>query len=470
MSEHDELVMLRNAVQAANNVVLITDPNLPDNPIIYVNAGFEALTGYRRDEVLGRNCRFLQGQDQRQDGVNELRAAIRERRSLRVELRNYRKDGTLFWNELYVTPIFDGERLSYFLGVQNDITRRKEAELQRSLMLQAIESAHEAVVITEARLDPPGPRIRYVNEAFTRMTGYTREEVLGQTPRIFQGPRTDRTVLGRMRRQLAQGQEFQGETINYRKDGSTYVLAWHVVPIWDDHGQLTHWASTQRDVTERRQLERETLDISAREQRRIAGDLHDALQQHLIGTALQAKVLARTLAKRNDAQAAQADELYALVQEGVSGLRSVVQGIMPVQPNENGLMVALETLTTRISGLYGVPCTFVYENPIRVANFELATQLYYIAQEAVSNAAKHAAAAAIKVSLTRLNGHVALVVRDDGCGFTRDSDAAQRSGGIGLRLMSYRARLVGAQLELDSQVGTGTAVTCIFDPEFAQPL
>lgn len=155
MSEHDELVILRNAVQAANNVVLITDPNLPDNPVIYVNVGFEALTGYRRDEVLGRNCRFLQGQDHRQDEVDELRAAIRERRSARVELRNYRKDGTLFWNELYVTPIFDGERLSYFLGVQNDITRRKEAELQRSLMLQAVESAHEAVVITEARLAPP---------------------------------------------------------------------------------------------------------------------------------------------------------------------------------------------------------------------------------------------------------------------------------------------------------------------------
>lgn len=225
ISEYDELVMLRNAVHAANNVVLITDPNLPDNPIIYVNSGFEALTGYRRDEVLGRNCRFLQGQDHRQKGVDDLREAIRERRSVRVEVRNYRKDGTLFWNELYVTPIFDGQRLRYFLGVQNDITRRKEAEGQRSLMLQAVESAHEAVVITETQLELPGPRIRYVHEAFSRMTGYAAEEVIGKAPRIFQGPRTDRTVLERMRRQLAQGREFQGETINYRKDGSTYVRA-----------------------------------------------------------------------------------------------------------------------------------------------------------------------------------------------------------------------------------------------------
>jgi PAS domain S-box-containing protein len=103
VSEHDELVMLRNAVHAANNVVLITDPNLPDNPIIYVNCGFEALTRYRQGEVLGQNRRFLQGRDRQQREVDELREAIRERRSVRVELRNYRKDGTLFWKELYVT-------------------------------------------------------------------------------------------------------------------------------------------------------------------------------------------------------------------------------------------------------------------------------------------------------------------------------------------------------------------------------
>jgi signal transduction histidine kinase len=247
------------------------------------------------------------------------------------------------------------------------------------------------------------------------------------------------------------------------------VLAWHVTPIWDEHGRLTHWASTQRDVTERRQLERETLDISAREQRRIASDLHDALQQHLIGTALQAKVLAKALSKRGDAHAAQAAELYALVQEGVSGLRTVVQGIMPVQPNDSGLMVALETLTTRIAGLYGAPCTFVYESPIRVPNVELATQLYHIAQEALSNAAKHAAVA-IRVSLTRLNGHVALTVADDGQGFVQGSDAAGRSGGIGLRLMAYRARLVGAQLEISTRLGEGTVVTCTFDPKSTHPL
>lgn len=129
-------------------------------------------------------------------------------------------------------------------------------------------------------------------------------------------------------------------------------------------------------------------------------------------------MLAKALSERSDAPAAQAAELYALVQGSCRGCAPcVVQVIMPVQPHENGLMVALETLTTRTAGLYGAPCTFVYEIPIRVPNFELATQLYYTAQRTVSSAAKHAAA--IKISLSRLNGHVALTVADDGKGSCR---------------------------------------------------
>lgn len=200
MSEHDELVMLRDAIQASNNVVILTDPNLPDNPMVYVNNGFEKLTGYRREEALGRNCRFLQGDDREQAGVQQLRAAIAARRAVQVELRNYRKDGTLYWNELHLTPVFEGERLKHFLGVQNDVTRRKEAEAGQALLLEAVENANDAVLVTDAQHDLPGPRIEYVNKAFTRMTGYEPEEVIGQTPRLFQGPKTDRIVIERMRR------------------------------------------------------------------------------------------------------------------------------------------------------------------------------------------------------------------------------------------------------------------------------
>lgn len=316
------------------------------------------------------------------------------------------------------------------------------------------------MVVTDAPLDPPGPRIVYVNRAFTRMTGYQPEEVVGQTPRLFQGPGTDRAVLDRMRRRLAEGRTFAGETVNYRKDGTAFVLAWTVSPIRDPQGTLVNWISTQHDVTERRRLERETLDISAREQRRIAGDLHDALQQQLLGTALHAKALAAALADEGSALAEEARELYGSMRESLKSLRTVVQGVVPVQANGDGLMVALTSLCARMTDLYGVPCTFVYETPIRLDDFELATQLYHVAQEAVVNALKHGHARHVEVSLARTDGHVALSVRDDGSGF--EQGGAPTSGGMGLRLMAYRARLVGAQLEVASELGIGTTVTCTF--------
>ena len=145
---------------------------------------------------------------------------------------------------------------------------RKQVEGPIHLIEAAIQHVSEAVVITTTELDPPGPEIVYVNEGFCRMTGYAAEEVVGKTPRIFQGLKTDRVELDRLRQHLSRGEPFEGgEVINYRKDGSEYVLDWHIVPLRDDAGDITHWLAGQRDITKRKSLE-ESLRYQA---------LHDPL-------------------------------------------------------------------------------------------------------------------------------------------------------------------------------------------------
>jgi len=125
----DEPELWNRAIAVNRSGIVITDPNLPDNPIVYANPGFEQLTGYFTEEVVGRNCRFLQGSNRDQPALEELRIALREGRDCKVVLRNYKKDGTLFWNELSVSPLRDETgRLANFVGVQNDVTERKEAE------------------------------------------------------------------------------------------------------------------------------------------------------------------------------------------------------------------------------------------------------------------------------------------------------------------------------------------------------
>lgn len=121
--------VLERAITSARNGVLITDANQPDNPIVYVNPAFERITGYSGEEVLGKNCRFLQGTDRDQPALDEVRAAIREGRECRVDVRNYRKDGTLFWQELSISPVRDERgNVTHFVGIQDDVTERKLAE------------------------------------------------------------------------------------------------------------------------------------------------------------------------------------------------------------------------------------------------------------------------------------------------------------------------------------------------------
>jgi PAS domain S-box-containing protein len=140
-------------------------------------------------------------------------------------------------------------------GSRPERADHNRAEEQLRLLKPAIEQSNESVMIMTAQLDPSGPRIVYVNSAFTKMTGYAREEVIGKTPRIFDGPKTDREVLDRLRKDCVAGKVFHGETIKYRKDGSEFYMEWNAGPVRNERGEVTHIVATQRDVTERLRIE-----------------------------------------------------------------------------------------------------------------------------------------------------------------------------------------------------------------------
>ncbi len=124
-----------------------------------------------------------------------------------------------------------------------------------TLLRAAVEATGEAILITTADLDEPGPLIVYANPAFTRLTGYKAEEAVGRSPRFLQGPGTDRAELDRTRASLMAGEAFQGEALNYRADGSTYRVEWLITPVRAGDGRIAHWVAAQRDVTERRAYE-----------------------------------------------------------------------------------------------------------------------------------------------------------------------------------------------------------------------
>ena len=196
MDGPDKLRLLERAVTAGTNAIVITDPNLPDDPLVYVNPAFEETTGYAAEEALGRNCRFLQGEDRDQPAVEELRRAVREGRQCTVVLRNYRKDRSLFWNELSIYPMRDEEgRVTNFVGVQNDITERVRAEqtlaeMRRAerrriardlhdIVLQDLSGALQSLRLTDLRAKNSGTvlDLREELEALARATSGLRSAI-----------------------------------------------------------------------------------------------------------------------------------------------------------------------------------------------------------------------------------------------------------------------------------------------------
>jgi PAS domain S-box-containing protein len=176
-----ELRLLYRAVGASSNGITITDPHLPDYPLIYVNRSFELMTGYSSEEVLGRNCRLLQGTDRNQSALLEIRSALQAGRDCQVLLRNYRKDGTLFWNELRLSPVHDEwGRLVNFVGVQNDVTERKRAE-------EEIRRAHAEL---DERVRQRTARLTEANAQLKREIAERRELEEQLTHQAFHDPLT----------------------------------------------------------------------------------------------------------------------------------------------------------------------------------------------------------------------------------------------------------------------------------------
>ncbi len=175
----DELILANRALGSSMNGIVITDPNLPDNPIIFCNPSFEKITGYKASEVLGRNCRFLQGGETSASTLEKIKIAIKRREDCKVVLVNYKKDGTKFWNELSISPVIDEKgELKHFIGIQSDITERidTEAALKTSeeKFRKIVENLDNGIVLT----DEKGIIIE-CNKKHEEITGIKSEDILG---------------------------------------------------------------------------------------------------------------------------------------------------------------------------------------------------------------------------------------------------------------------------------------------------
>jgi hypothetical protein len=223
-------------------------------------------------------------------------------------------------------------------------------------------------------------------------------------------------------------------------------------------GAVTGVTCAAMDITGRKRLEQEVSRISDLEQRRIGQDLHDGVCQRLAGIEMKCQVLDENLQARASSQAAQAGEIARHVREVIAQTRSLARGLSPFVLESEGLMAALRGLAEDTERLFDVRCRFTGGAPGLVHNPAAETHLYRIAQEAVTNAIKHGKARSIEISLSAAAGAIALSIQNDGAPFAHPrGDTA----GMGLRIMRYRAGMIGAALQLEPQPGGGAVVRCL---------
>jgi PAS domain S-box-containing protein len=428
----------------------------------YVSPQIEASLGFSQEEWLEDPIRWYQRlhSDDKQRWSVEAAHMFLSGTPLRSAYRVIARDGRVVWFHCEAKMIRRKNGRPWFIhGIAFDITelkRTEEALQEERNVASAILHTVGALVVV---LDPDGRIIRF-NRACEQISGYSFAEV---KERYFwelciaaEDVERFRTVVEQFR---VEHRITEYETSWVVRDGSRRLIAWSSTILPGKNGDAAYIIATGIDITERKRLEKALLEISADEQRRIGQDLHDGLGQHLTGIAFMSKVQEQKLAAKGLAEAAEATRILGLVNEAIHKTRELAHGLLPVISDAQGLMSALRRWAAEVEDLFKISCCLEIDEPVLIHDANMSTHLYRIAQEAVNNAIKHGHAKNILIRLDGGNEYGTLAIENDG---TPLSAPCTHDSGMGMQIMSYRARMIGGSLKVESGTDRGVTITCIF--------
>lgn len=310
--------------------------------------------------------------------------------------------------------------------------------------------------------------IQSFNQAAERIFGYSRHEAIGQNVSILMPSphREEHDGFIRSyhetghRKIIGIGREVKGR----RKNGEIFPLELAVSEI-HPNGERTY-TGVIRDISSRRQLEQEILVTSEQERRRIGQDLHDGLGQMLTGIGLITQNLARQLETKGIKEARDVSEVVSLIKEADQQARTLARTLIPFELDNGGLKTALNRLGDNIKLLFGLQCTVEEVGDVPVVQAHVAGHFYRIIQEAMNNAARHSKATQIKVSIAGNTHQIRVRIEDNGIGI---NEKPNNGSGMGLRIMKYRAEVIGSSLDVRRGTENGTVVTCTVPLEAHPP-
>ncbi|NGP76580.1 PAS domain S-box protein [Balneolaceae bacterium YR4-1] len=450
-----------SAEDVLNNIyhaIIVTDL---EGTIIYWNEGGERLFGYKSDEIIGKKASILYPKRRKNNFVDDLEN-LNEGGTMTGQWLGRHKNGAWVWLDIKTRLLKnqEGDPIG-IVGSACDIAKQKKAEsrLQESKALAnaILETTVEGVIT----INPRGIILSF-NKSAEEMFGYKEEELLGRNIKMLMpSPHKDRHDQY-LKNYLSTGKKkiigTDREVRGRRKDGSTFPMELSVSEVnWDNHKIFT---GLIKDLTEKRELEREIIQISEEEKRRIGQDLHDGLGQMLTGIGLMSQNLAQKMEANGIPGSSELKEITEMIKEADNYARTLSHSLTPVEVESGSLTVSLEQLCRRARKLFDIKCKFEGNGDVKVDNQTAAIHLYRIAQEAISNAVKHGKADNIHVSLENLDDKIRMVVEDDGIGFEKAAEKGSKDG-LGVHTMRYRAHMSGGDLQIGESSDGKTQIECL---------
>jgi two-component system CheB/CheR fusion protein len=330
----------------------------------------------------------------------------------------------------------------------HDVTRLKVADAQAQRLAAITMDSNDAIIVHDMN-----GTINAWNRGAHEMFGYSESEAIGKNVSMLN---PDAGSLTRSKGPHAIPSR-SWETQRRTKDGRILDVWVTATILKGAHGEIVAIAKTERDITTRKELEREVVEIASLEQRRIGQDMHDTVGQELTALNLLVGDLADVIRSNRTGAVKLVKQIIQGMQRVRNDLRTVLRGLLPVAIESDGLTAALSDLADRVRQEHSLDCAFESQDSVALPESSMATHLYLIAQEAVRNAIQHAQPKRIRISL-KVGDYLVLQIEDDGMGMP--TYTSENHGGLGLRIMRNRAAVIGATLTVHSNLPRGTLVTC----------
>ncbi|WP_051937820.1 PAS domain S-box protein [Ferriphaselus sp. R-1] len=479
------LRLQRAALDSAANMIVIASVG---GVIEYVNPSFSRVTGYQPEEVVGQHSRILNSGKQDREFYQTLWQTVLSGRVWENELINRRKNGELYTEQMTITPILEGGRVTHFVAIKRDITEEYRIKTHLKLVSQAVDSIVQGILIIDHPTRDGTSIIQHVNQGFELMTGYRTEELIGHpTSDFLRGPQTDIRRLEELREAMRRGDSLSQENVYYRKDGSSFHVELQTAPVRDENGNLTHYIGVLTDISLRRQAEealRQAHD-QALEASRMKSEFLSTMS-HEIRTPMNGIIGMTELLLDTELDTAQR-EFAATVRDSGQSLLTIINDILDFSKVEAGKMeieVTDYSPVRVVEGAADLLAVKAREKKLSLMTFvepELPamvrgdpTRVRQVLLNLMGNAVKFTEQGEVVLSVTydAAANEMRFTVRDTGIGMPRevqsrlfqaftqaDSSTTRKFGGTGLGLaISKRlVELMGGEIGVSSVEGEGSS-------------